>query len=400
MHEISVESGDLSRELADTYLFSIDSVEALREVYEDDVEKVIQSLKRPDQRYFLRVNTLKTSPEELINKIRTKSNQIYLFDPIEEAAFTPIRGPFEIPKVTKRIIIDKFAAESVLQGAHVYAPAVVNCSKLRRNDEVEITDVYDQVVGVGRMQMSETEILKSRRGLAVKVTSPIYTTMNLRESEEYSEGLFYPQSLPAMVTSRVLDPKPGDTIVDLNCSPGGKLSHISQLMQNKGKLIGVDRNPRKVRIARENIERLGCQNVTLISHDSRYLDVDYPGLTADKCLVDPPCSALGLNPKLHVEISRRAIQDLSSYQKQFLSAASRLVKDRGSIVYSVCTITKQECEDVARYGIEELGLRLTDQKIRLGGEGMKSFGDAASSLQRFNPDLHSTGYFIANFTKS
>jgi len=400
MPESSAEARDLSQELADTYLFSTDSVEALREVYCHDAEKVIQSLKRPNQRYFLRVNTLKISPEELVKKIQTKSTPVHRFGLIDEAVFTPVRGPFKIPEAKKRIIIDKFAAESVLQGADVYAPAVMNCSKLRRNDEVEITDVYGQVVGVGRMRMCETEILNRRKGLAVEVTSPIYTTLNFRESEAYSEGLIYPQSLPAMVTTRVLDPQPAETIVDLNCSPGGKLSHISQLMQNRGRVIGVDRNPKKIRIARDNIERLGCRNVKLISHDSRYLDVDYPDLTADKCLVDPPCSALGLNPKLHVEISRRTIRDLSSYQKQFIRAASRIVKEHGFIVYSVCTITKQECEDVVRYGVEELGLRLADQKVRLGGKGMEGFEYYSSFLQRFDPHLHGTGYFIAHFTKS
>jgi len=391
---------DMIRQLAEKHLFSIDAVNALHEVYGSHLEKVIKTLRRPSQTYFMRVNTLKTTSKEVVDRFQKRNVQVWPFGPIEEAIYTRITGPFEIPKVEKKIVIDRFAAESVLQGAHVYAPAVMRCSKLRLGDEVTITDIRNQVVGVGTMKMGETDILNLRKGLAVEVVSPIFRTLNLRESPEYEEGLVYPQSLPAMVTTRVLDPKPGETIVDLNCSPGGKLSHISQLMRNTGRVFGVDRNPRKIKIAKDNIERLGCRNVTLISHDARYFDVDYPGLKADKCLVDPPCSALGLTPKLYVEISERKIQDLAAYQKQFLKAAIGIVKDGGSIVYSVCTVTKDECEDVVRYGVEELGLEVTEQNIRVGEGGLKVLGDIANLLQRFDPQKDGIGYFVARFIKS
>jgi len=388
-----------TKELAGKYLFSVDAVEALGDVFKSDVEEVVRSLRRPSQRYFMRVNMLKTTPEEVLDSFRLRKILLYKFGQIHEALFADIEGPFKIPEVDKRVVVDKFAAESVLQGAHVYAPAVKKCSKLRRDDEVAIAEVHGQVVGVGKMRMSETEILTRRRGLAVEVTSPVYRGPNIREAEEYSKGLVYPQSLPAMVATRVLDPSPGETIVDLNCSPGGKLSHISQLMQNTGRVIGIDRNQRKIDIAGSNVQRLGCHNVSLIVHDARYFDVDYPDLKADRCLVDPPCSALGLAPKLYVDISKRAIDNLADYQKQFLSAASRIVKDDGSIVYSVCTITKQECEEVAKYGVEKLGLKLAEQKLHLGDVGLKDFGDEARLLQRFDPRKHGIGYFIARFTK-
>jgi 16S rRNA (cytosine967-C5)-methyltransferase len=371
----------------------------LRQVYGDEVTEVVQSLKIPSRRYFLRVNTLKITPEELISTFLSRGTELHRFDQIHEAVFTYIEGPSTVPVVQKRIVVDKFTAESVLQGAHVYAPGVLKCSRLKRGDYVVVTDVHGQVVGAGVMRMCETEILTLRRGLAVEVTSPMYRALSLRETEEYEQGLFYPQSLPAMVTSRILDPSPGETVVDMNCSPGGKLSHISQLMQNTGRVVGVDRNMKKIEIARRNILRLGCTNVTFILHDARYLDVDYPSLKADRCLVDPPCSALGLAPKLYVDLSERVIKNLAAYQKQFLYAASRITKSGGSIVYSVCTITEQECEEVARFGVEELGLEVAEQKPFLGVAGLKSFGSEASLLQRFDPRKHGIGYFIARFRK-
>jgi predicted RNA-binding protein (TIGR00451 family) len=385
--------------LAEEYHFSVDAVEALHEVYGGDLEGVLQLIKKPSDRFFSRVNTLKISTHELIASFVSKGVDVSSFDLIDEAIFTPIKGPFEFSEVEKKIVVDKYAAESVLQGSHIYAPGIVKCSKLRKGNMVTIADRNGQVVGVGRMRMSETEILNLRRGLAVEVTSPLYSAVSLRESEEYELGYVYPQSLPAMVTSRVLDPLVGETVVDLNCSPGGKLSHISQLMQNQGRVIGVDRNAKKIDVARRTVERLGCKNVSLFPHDSRYFDVDYPDLKADKVLVDPPCSALGHVPQLYSEISKKDILDLATYQKQFLKVASRIIKDNGTIVYSVCTVTKQECEDVCRYAVDELGLEIEEQGLKLGRGGMKDSVCNASFLQRFDPQKHGLGYFIAKFKK-
>jgi predicted RNA-binding protein (TIGR00451 family) len=385
--------------LAEEYHFSFDAAKALYEVYSEDLERVLQSIKKPSDRFFSRVNTLKVSTEELIDCFVSKGVDVYRFNPIDEAIFTSIKGPFEFSQVEKKIVVDKFAAESVLQGSHIYAPGIVKCSKLRKGNMVTIVDKYGQVVGVGRMRMSETEILNLRRGLAVEITSPLYSAVSLRESEEYELGYVYPQSLPAMVTSRVLDPLVGETVVDLNCSPGGKLSHISQLMKNQGRVIGVDRNVKKVDVARRTVERLGCKNVSLFPHDARYFDVDYPDLKVDKVLVDPPCSALGHVPQLYSEISKKDILDLAAYQKQFLKTASRMIKDNGAIVYSVCTVTLAECEDVCRYAIDELGLEIDEQGLRVGRGGLKDSIDNASFLQRFDPHKHGIGYFIAKFKK-
>jgi 16S rRNA C967 or C1407 C5-methylase (RsmB/RsmF family) len=77
--------------------------------------------------------------------------------------------------------------------------------------------------------------------------------------------------------------------------------------------------------------------------------------------------------------------------------ASRIIKDNGSIVYSVCTVTKQECEDVCRYAVDELGLEIEEQGLRLGRGGMKDSIGNASFLQRFDPHRHGIGYFIARF---
>ena len=386
-------------ELSILHRFSIDVVRLLEKIYGNDLEKVLRTLRTPGSNYYFRVNTLKTDPHQIVDRFRAKGFQVRMHSKIQEALYIPIEGPLEIPLFEKKVVADKFAAESVLQGAHLYAPGIVRCGGIRRGDRVTIVDEFTQLVGAGIARMSETEILTYRKGLAIEVTHPAYKIPSLRETEEFREGLIYPQSFPAILTGRILDPQPNEYIVDLTCSPGGKLSHICQLTENAGKIVGVDRNEQKISTARENLTRLGCRDVTLIPHDARYFHIDFPETRADRCILDPPCSALGVMPKLYEYASDAEIQALAKYQKQILGAASRVVKPRGTVVYSVCTLTLDECEEVVRFGIEKCGLELEEQKFFFGSEGLTSSLPEAKLTQRFHPHIHGSGYFIASFNR-
>lgn len=202
-----------------------------------------------------------------------------------------------------------------------------------------------------------------------------------------------------MATVRVLDPQLDETIVDLCCAPGGKLTHISQLMDNSGKVFGFDRNSEKIGQARQNVTNLGCRNVVLGIHDSRYLYEDFSDLKADRVLIDPPCSAMGLRPKVYDFTTLERINSLADYQKQFIKAASRIVRPGGVIVYSVCTFTPQECEQIVKFAEQECALQVTKQNPFLGSAGLDEYGPSALSCQRFHPHTHEIGYFIAKFLR-
>ncbi len=381
------------------YKFSIDFVKQLHNLYGNSLGASLEALKSPGNRYYFRANTLKISPDDLLERLRAKGFKVNKHQVLDEAVYAEVEGPFSIAAEGRKIVVEKFTAESVVQGAHVYAPGVVMCRGLRRGEQVTIVDDHGQLVANGIARMSENQILTFRKGLAIEVTSSMYKVPSLRETEEYAKGLLYSQSLPAMVSVRVLDPQPGETILDMTCSPGGKLTHICQLTQNKGVVIGVDRNKRKIAMAQETVMRLGCKNVSLLISDARYLDVDHAHIIADRCLVDPPCSGLGIVPKLYENVSQKEIDSLAEYQKQFLRVASKMVKPNGTVVYSVCTITREECENVARFGEDECGMELVEQKIFLGSPGSASNFNHAKYTQRFHPHIHGGGFFIACFTK-
>jgi len=376
--------------------FSLDVVRLTEEVYGADAQIVLDALRNPVSTYYVRCNTLKVSPPELMCRLRQRGLKVKQHPTIHEALGVGIEGPFDISPDGKQVIVDKHAAESILQGANVYAPGVTNCEAVHRGDQVTVLSEMGDVLATGQSQMSTDEILRIRKGLAVTVAKRRYQAPQIRDLSEYSEGLLYPQSLAAMGASRALGPQHGETVLDMNCAPGGKLSHISQLMENTGRIVGLDRNGEKITATRRNITALGCSNATVSIHDSRYADVDFADLKPDRVMVDPPCSALGLRPKIYDLTSQGRVNALANYQKQFLKAASRLVKPGGVVVYSVCTYTADECERAVEYARKECGLHLIEQAPILAS---KRTNEASSLCQRFHPALDEIGYFIAKFER-
>jgi len=177
------------------------------------------------------------------------------------------------------------------------------------------------------------------------------------------------------------------------------LSHLSQLMQASGRIVGLDRNADKLAQTRHTITNLGCSNVTLAIHDSRYVDADFADMKPDRVLIDPPCSALGLRPKIYDNTTQKRVDDLADYQKQFIRAGSRAVKHGGIVVYSVCTFTTKECERIVEFAERECGLHAVEQKPFLGSKGSGKVTEPTVLCQRFRPDVDEIGYFIAKFIR-
>jgi 16S rRNA (cytosine967-C5)-methyltransferase len=247
--------------------------------------------------------------------------------------------------------------------------------------------------------MSEDEIRKRRKGLAVRILVSRYRAPSLRELDEYKRGLIYDQSLPAQWVAHVLNPRSGELIVDMNCAPGGKLTHFAQV--GNCWILGFDRSMPKVSETLEHVRRLSLSTyIDVQLHDSRYLDVDFPRLVGkvDKVLIDPPCSSLGVRPKLidvktyeHIEITFR-------YQVQFLKPAYKLLKRGGLLLYSTCTVTPLENEVIVEHAVK-LGFEVEYVDIPYKEVGITGH-EWAYMVARFHPHVHDTpGFFIALLRK-
>jgi predicted RNA-binding protein (TIGR00451 family) len=379
--------------------FSADVVKLTEEVYGSETPAVLEALTKPVGTYYVRCNTSKLSAEELLNRLQKREFKVSQHPLVPEALGIQVEGPFEIPSADRRVVVDKHTAESVLQGANVYAPGILNCEGLRVGEDVAVVSELGDELATGTASMGTNDILTFRKGLAVHVKHRRFKAPQVRDLPEFSEGLLYPQSLAAIVTAHALDPQEGETVVDMNCSPGGKLSHISQLMHNSGKIFGFDRNMEKVGQARQTLTRLGCTNVTLSIRDTRYLHLDLVDLQSDRTLIDPPCSALGLRPKVYDFSTLDRVNNLADYQKQFIKAGSKVTKPGGIIVYSVCTYTTQECERAVEFAEHECGLNVVEQKVFLGSKGLVAATPSAIRCQRFDPNVDEIGYFIAKFQR-
>ncbi|AEK73352.1 tRNA/rRNA cytosine-C5-methylase [Thermococcus sp. 4557] len=374
--------------------------EELREYYRrlfgEEAEDIMASLRTPVEKYYIRVNTLKTSRGKLMAILRKEGLKPKRSPYLKEGIYFEREGPnfpddYEpgLPVVRA----NKFASESVYQGAMLYAPGVLQADKkIKPGDEVEIRDPRGLLVGIGVARMSAKEMIVSTRGLAVEVTLPKFKLPSLSELESFKEGLFYAQSLPSMVVAHVLEPSEEELIVDMAAAPGGKTSHIAQLMQNRGEIIAMDKSKNRLKKMEEELKRLGVKNVKPIHMDSRKLPE--LGIEADRILLDAPCTALGIRPKLWESRTPKDIEATARYQRHFINAAIKSLRRGGVLVYSTCTLSYEENEANVKYILGK-GLKLEEQSIFIGSSGM-----GIDEVQRFYPNRHLTqGFFIARFRK-
>jgi 16S rRNA (cytosine967-C5)-methyltransferase len=385
---------DLAKELR----YKKEILGLMEKAYGSRTVGVLEAVRRAPKLYSVRANTLKTTSEDVIERLTAMGVRCSRFPSVDEAVMIEVDGPFQVERRGKQVVADKCAAESVMMGSKLYAPGVLRTDGYRVGDAVYITDIYDHLVGTGAAVLPPKVDKRKVRGMAVDVSESIYRLPPLRESGLYAEGHMREQSLPAMITSRVLDPQRGETVVDMCAAPGGKTLHMAQLMGCEGKIYAFDHSERRIATLMADAISLGITNVRSVCADSRYVERDYPALKADRVLVDPPCSALGVRPKLYEEAKASEVMGCARYQRQFMSVASRIVKEGGVIVYSTCTLTLEEDEEMVRFAVEELGLEPEDEPFRIGEAGFG--GEPFTKAQRFSPDLvEMPGYFIAKFRR-
>lgn len=163
----------------------------------------------------------------------------------------------------------------------------------------------------------------------------------------FSEGWWVVQDSSAQLVSHLLDPQAEEVVIDACAAPGGKTTHIAELMGDKGKIWACDRTPSRLRKLQENARRLNLQSIQICTGDSReFLQFEN---VADRVLLDAPCSGLGT---LHRHADARwrqtpeSVQELSKLQKELLAHTSTFVKADGVLVYATCTLHPAENEGV------------------------------------------------------
>jgi len=164
----------------------------------------------------------------------------------------------------------------------------------------------------------------------------------------HAAGLYYIQEPSAMAVVECMQPKRGEKILDLAAAPGGKTTQIAQHMAHEGLLVANDIHPKRAKILSENVERMGIRNTVVLNERPSKLVNHFPAFF-DRILVDAPCSGEGMfrkNMTSRHEWSLTNVEQCAIRQTQILSEASQMLAPHGQLVYSTCTFSPEENEQI------------------------------------------------------
>lgn len=193
----------------------------------------------------------------------------------------------------------------------------------------------------------------------------------LRALPSFREGLYQVQDVSSMKAALMAAPKQGDYCIDVCAAPGGKSLHLAELMKGTGMVEARDLTENKISLIQENINRTGARNIKAVCMDATVPDAASVE-KADVLLADLPCSGLGvLNKKrdLKYRMSEAQQEELVQLQRQILSTVWRYVKPGGTLLYSTCTVHKEENEGNAAWFTQQYPFVLKEQIQLLPGKG-------------------------------
>lgn len=207
------------------------------------------------------------------------------------------------------------------------------------------------------LRTSRDELLESlnTNGIAGEPTRFSPDGIRLKERHTYADlncihGLFAVQDEASQLISYLLGPKPGERVLDACAAPGGKTSHIAQIMQDNGEIIAVEKDPKRIISLEENLETLGIGSVKIMNTDMNCIKEKDIG-QFNKILVDAPCSSIGVirkNPDIKYKYTAADLSNNRAKQLKLLKTASRFLAENGVLVYSVCSTEPEEGERVIR----------------------------------------------------
>lgn len=278
-------------------------------------------------------------------------------------------------------------ANALMAASNTVPPLTLRANTLK----ISRAELEALLIGAG---IDATQARYAPDGLAVRTDSPV------RELPGYDDGLFAVQDEAAQLVTMLLQPGPGELILDACAAPGGKTAHIAAISGGGARIVAADIGLDKSMLMKENIARLGIENVGQVVTDMTGR-LPFAG-RFDRILLDAPCSALGIirrRPEVKHLRTASDIPRLAKVQAAMLKNAAMCLKPGGVLVYSTCSTEPEEGEQVV-----EGFLRATDEFVSGMADGL--LPDAASGMvtkegyMRSYPHLHGTdGFFAARITR-
>ena len=223
---------------------------------------------------------------------------------------------------------------------------------------------------------------------------------------EYFLGYYQIQGLTSMLPPKILAPRPGEVILDLCAAPGGKTTHLAQLMGDRGLVVANDFRGERINVLRSHIDRLGITSVLVCGYHGTAFPLRRK---FDRILLDPPCSAEGTYRVGYPPSSRenpKVARHLVRIQKELLLRALAVLRPGGTLVYSTCTYAPEENEAVLNEALKTGEAEILPVSIPLphspgltSWQGESYHPDLVKAVRIYPHQVNSWGFFIGHLRK-
>lgn len=278
--------------------------------------------------------------------------------------------------------------EELLKANNETPAFTIRCNRLKTSKQILMTMLSEEGIDCSDGSFNPEAIY-------------IRGTSAIEEKTSFKKGYYQVQDESSMLVAHIMDPKPGEIILDMCSAPGGKTAHIAELMGNQGEIVARDIHKHKLKLVEENCSRLGVNIVRTELYNGMLLDEGSIG-KFDKVLLDAPCSGLGVmrrKPDIRWKKEPANYSELAKLQRNMLELASKYVKPGGTVIYSTCTINKTENIEVVKdflYDNQQFQISSITGQIP---EELACESTNTGYLELF-PNTHGTdGFFIARMKR-
>lgn len=241
----------------------------------------------------------------------------------------------QIPQFLKDLLIEQYGEEisaKIENGYKAQRPVTLRVNNLKNSLEKVKEKLAEAQIEYETISWYENAlIIKNVR------------EEEIRKLEIYANGEIYLQSLSSMLPPIILEPKAGENILDMTAAPGGKTTEIAALTENKVYITACEKNKIRAERLKFNLQKQGVKSANVMVEDARKLS-DY--FSFDKILLDAPCSGSGTENIFDKNFSQELVERSVKFQEELLRKALKILKPGGEMVYSTCSILKQENEKV------------------------------------------------------
>lgn len=228
---------------------------------------------------------------------------------------------------------------------------------------------------------------------------------DIQKLDIYEKGYIYFQSLSSMVPPLVLNPKPGESVLDMTAAPGSKTTQLAMLMENKGEILANELDKIRYERLKFNVQMQGASIVQVINRRGEKLGEEYEN-KFDKVLLDTPCSGEGrfiaTSPQTYRSWSLKTVNTLVKLQKKLFESGYKALKTGGELVYSTCTINRFENEFILDWALNNFNIKLIDIELEVKDAIKGNLEGLNSSIEKsikILPSKVMEGFFVAKFRK-